>query len=545
MLWLAFSVISIVGAITGLLRTQATRTRIRAYLWRATGVSEFVIAALEDYICSVFTILLFATILMFIFLGLDVPTVATVILFLLGIVLLIITLPFKGAAEAISLALAEMEEEIKKIERPDLKVDEIKKAAGFETLREILDRIEQALQRWFSPEVVIKLSGQILALPVKTAYRTIKRIADLVNRLFGIVLLTVLWVMIIGFGLLYVPTDIEGDIPVGLVTAVLVGLALIVVISAYISKVTDAPYRYARFWIGAAVICSLVSMALLPIQVMFPEHNEAIRTQFRSWREHNAKQRYGQRYDQNIVQVVEPGVGFLRNGLFGFSGEITLPLGEVLWQTKEKTKKGPDGIVIYAYYYRQSFSGLISDARRGVWYPKSGTTSLSLVMRNMVLPIGTHFRDDEQTVPDSALHSLRRRLTADVSPVVKHYNGEPQQLCRIVDRDQIFWIWIPTQEIPSSAPAAPRAVMTSAMTVPTGVIVPVNPYPITLATGDKYYQDLRTRPNLSCWIPLPHDLSSQEVVAKWTNPADGKTYLRVRGPQWFNPSVIVHIWVDE
>lgn len=550
------------------LRNRTGQNRIvqsMSWMFNASTATATVIVSYFALVVGIMTVM---SIFLFLGLLLNWGWLISGSILLFGLILMAITIIVDTPVSAMTKALGKLREQITVLTQSGALTTSptsINQAIASMPDGEAKEKLTASLQKasgwleWitslFNPAMARGIATNVAQLTLGNAEEALKD----VGRGLATVKTILLWMGILAFMSFFIPDAASGK---WLVIA-LFGIGILIRIATQQGKVFTEKHKLPDiYWTGFKLVrwgvrAAVVAICLAPVTPLGSHGARFIRP----WAialdryltvqsKETPKDQLGQRYDQMIYVTLGSGIGYSTHGwLFGFGNPVNLTSGEVLWLSdKEETVLDDQGVQ-WSFFYRQMSSQLRLEASHGVWYPESETTPLKLETRAVVLPKGMRFRDDVNNVPGDVVAKTKKQYACEMSSITKIYDGDEYKLCQLVLGNQPYMIWVMADDLGAaiSVPASPttqttNAVMTSSTTP--GGLMQVMPYQITLGVGDKYYNDQRTRPDLSCWIPLPHDLSSQEVVARWTNPATGKNYLRVRGPQWFNPTVIVHIWVD-
>jgi len=339
------------------------RARFFGYIARVLNIPTQIANVISYYLLYTFAGLAVVSILVFICLALDFQSGATFILMLSGAVLLVITFPFSGIVMGLKNGLTELEKEISEL------VKEVTEPAAPGTaVWEALETIKSELMALFDPGTVAKM----LARPPRIIIRTVSGIIKALDKLFGLMLSLTLWVMIIGYGMMYLP---EGFL-LGNVIAVILGLGLVLAINLKKGCETRA-WQKARFWINTAVTVGITSIVIGGIKLAWPELDLATTVAAAGARDEVVSGLFGQKYDQIPLQVKTRDLAYILDNRGRRVRAVTIYPTEKFWRVvDEKMQVLKDGRRYWVCLPEHPNLDGVPNADKRLLVPKAATSKI-------------------------------------------------------------------------------------------------------------------------------------------------------------------------
>lgn len=292
-------------------------------------------------------------------------TVASIALMGIGAVLGGSALVAHGFTRTLQGAVSGVESEMRNLHPTTLHPDRLP-ADTSPALAASVNKLYEALVGFLSPEQVLA----ILTTAPRMALATVHGITGAVNNLARYTVDASLWIMILGFGVLFLPDSAT----VAQAVVAVLGLILIFVINAHKNWTTDQPWKTAKFWIRTAVYTSISSIVLGVFKAAVPEFSIATRVFAESKRESVARQYFGGRYDQHplITTKVMPAHYSTPDGKIG--QEFTYYPNQHVWRVPgAPIRTMPSGLVYYLCMRPLKNAPDFPDQTAFVLVPRDGT----------------------------------------------------------------------------------------------------------------------------------------------------------------------------
>ena len=308
----------------GYLGNPLNRTQVAQWLNAGTRLSTPVINAISWYILAATVFFAVASCVLLAAVIFHWETAASITLMAVGAMLGGTALVAQGFTKSALSAVEEIEKELQGlVDLTSLHPDRLPQSSPPNVAAEV-NELYRALARFLSPEQALK----VLTTAPRMALATVRGIVGATNNLVRYTMDIALWLMILGFGILFLPESAT----TAQVAVIVLGFCLIYVINVHKDWVTDRPWKTAKFRIRTAVFASIFSMVLGAFKTAVPEFGIATAVYTESKREALARDYFGVRYEQHPLVTTKkmPTYRSDRNGTIGT--RIPFHPGQRVWR---------------------------------------------------------------------------------------------------------------------------------------------------------------------------------------------------------------------